>query len=70
MAKALLGHLGTADTQLVAEVRRLQQRIHALETEVARLQEENDALGEALARAEVVTDTGLLVMPDEDLAVR
>lgn len=69
MAKALLGHLGTADDRLVAEVRRLQKRVHELETELLRLQEENDALAAALTRSEVAAD-GLLVVPDEDLAVR
>ena len=44
MAKAILGHVGGPDPRMVAEIRRLQQRVRALETALARLQEENDAL--------------------------
>ncbi len=44
MAKALYGHIGGPDYRMVAEVRRLQQRVHDLEAELARLQEENDVL--------------------------
>jgi hypothetical protein len=44
MAKAILGHVGGPDPRMVAEVRRLQQRVRALETALVRLQEENDAL--------------------------
>jgi hypothetical protein len=44
MAKAILGHVGGPDHRMVAEMRRLQQRVHDLEAEVVRLQEENDAL--------------------------
>jgi hypothetical protein len=44
MAKAILGHVGGPDPRMVAEMRRLQQRVRALETALVRLQEENDAL--------------------------
>lgn len=48
MAKALLGHVGGHDLRAVEEVRRLQQRVRALESEVLRLQAENDALAARL----------------------
>jgi hypothetical protein len=44
MAKAILGHVGGPDPRMVAEMRRLQQRVRDLETAIVRLQEENDAL--------------------------
>ncbi|REE99081.1 hypothetical protein [Thermomonospora umbrina] len=44
MAKALLGHVGGPDPRMVAEMRRLQQRVRDLEAELVRLQTENDAL--------------------------
>jgi hypothetical protein len=44
MAKAILGHVGGPDFRMVAEMRRLQQRVHDLEAALVRLQEENDAL--------------------------
>jgi hypothetical protein len=44
MAKAILGHVGGPDPRMVAEVRRLQQRVRDLETALVSLQEENDAL--------------------------
>jgi hypothetical protein len=44
MAKAILGHVGGPDPRMVAEMRRLQQRVHDLEAALVRLQEENDAL--------------------------
>jgi hypothetical protein len=44
MAKAILGHVGGPDPRMVAEMRRLQQRVRDLEAELVRLQEENDAL--------------------------
>ena len=44
MAKAILGHVGGPDPRMVAERRRLQQRVRDLETALVRLQEENDAL--------------------------
>lgn len=54
MAKALLGHVGGPDPRLVAEMRRLQQRVSDLEAEVVRLQAQNDALS-----AEMHEDGGL-----------
>ncbi|OLT29674.1 hypothetical protein BJF79_40635 [Actinomadura sp. CNU-125] len=47
MAKALLGHVGGPDPRMVAEMRRLQQRVRDLEAELVRLQSENDALATA-----------------------
>ncbi|POM24552.1 hypothetical protein BTM25_31810 [Actinomadura rubteroloni] len=47
MAKALLGHVGGPDPRMVAEMRRLQQRVRDLEAELVRLQDENDALATA-----------------------
>ena len=44
MAKAILGYVGGPDPRMVAEMRRLQQRVRDLETALVRLQEENDAL--------------------------
>jgi hypothetical protein len=47
MAKALLGHVGGPDPRMVAEMRRLQQRVRDLEAELVRLQAENDTLATA-----------------------
>jgi hypothetical protein len=44
MAKALLGYVGGSDPRLIAEMRRLQQRVQDLESELVRIQAENDAL--------------------------
>ncbi|WP_328469959.1 hypothetical protein [Streptomyces sp. NBC_00448] len=44
MAKALLGYVGGPDPRLLAEMRRLQQRVQDLESELIRMQAENDAL--------------------------
>lgn len=44
MAKALLGYVGGPDPRLLAEMRRLQQRVQDLETELVRMQAENDTL--------------------------
>jgi hypothetical protein len=44
MAKALLGHIGGTDPRMLAEVRRLQQRVRDLEDELGRAKAENDAL--------------------------
>ena len=54
MAKALLGHVGGPDPRMVAEMRRLQQRVRDLEAELVRLQTENDTLA-AVADNEVLT---------------
>ncbi|MER5887353.1 hypothetical protein ABT160_26365 [Streptomyces sp. NPDC001941] len=50
MAKALLGYVGGSDPRLLAEMRRLQQRVQDLESELVRIQSENDALNEAAAQ--------------------
>ncbi|MBO8190665.1 hypothetical protein ACQEU8_10235 [Streptomyces sp. CA-250714] len=47
MAKALLGHVGGYDPRVLAEMRRLQQRVQDLESELVRMQAENDALSAA-----------------------
>jgi uncharacterized protein YlxW (UPF0749 family) len=44
MAKALLGYVGGPDPRLLAEMRRLQQRVQDLESELIRMQAENDSL--------------------------
>ncbi|MER7776454.1 hypothetical protein ABTZ21_15870 [Streptomyces sp. NPDC096191] len=44
MAKALLGYVGGSDPRLLAEMRRLQQRVQDLESELGRIQAENDML--------------------------
>ncbi|MFE1955084.1 MULTISPECIES: hypothetical protein [Streptomyces] len=49
MAKALLGYVGGSDPRLLAEMRRLQQRVQDLESELVRIQAENDALAAATA---------------------
>lgn len=48
MAKALLGHVGGSDPRVLAEMRRLQQRVQDLESELVRIQSENDALSAAV----------------------
>ncbi|AXK33202.1 hypothetical protein DVA86_11630 [Streptomyces armeniacus] len=50
MAKALLGYVGGSDPRVLAEMRRLQQRVQDLESELVRIQSENDALSAAAAR--------------------
>ncbi|MFM9366532.1 hypothetical protein [Streptomyces sp. Da 82-17] len=52
MAKALLGYVGGSDPRLLAEMRRLQQRVQDLESELVRIQAENDALSTAAASHE------------------
>ncbi|GAA4370500.1 MULTISPECIES: hypothetical protein [Actinomadura] len=59
MAKALLGHVGGPDPRMVAEMRRLQQRVRDLEAELVRLQAENDALATA-------TDDEVMSLPVKD----
>lgn len=48
MAKALVGHVGGPDPRMVAEMRRLEQRVRDLEAELVRLQAANDALNAAV----------------------
>jgi hypothetical protein len=54
MAKALLGHVGAPDSRMVSEMRRLQRRVHDLESELVRLQAENDALSAAARNDELI----------------
>jgi hypothetical protein len=56
MAKALLGHIGGVDPQLVAEMRRLRRRVYDLESQVGRLQEENDSLSATARLADIRAD--------------
>ncbi|KIH97972.1 hypothetical protein LP52_16555 [Streptomonospora alba] len=48
MAKALFGHVGGPDPQMVQEMRRLQKRVSDLEDEISRLQARNDQLSAAV----------------------
>jgi hypothetical protein len=57
MAKALLGHVGGIDHHMLAENRRLQQRVRDLEAEMLRLRAENDALAAALRHEDLLTLT-------------
>ncbi|CAM5524992.1 hypothetical protein GCM10010329_55470 [Streptomyces spiroverticillatus] len=63
MAKALLGYVGGSDPRLLAEMRRLQQRVQDLESELTRIQNENDTL---TAAAQHRGDSSLL---DEDFDI-
>lgn len=56
MAKALLGHVGGSDPRVLAEMRRLQQRVQDLETQLLRVQAENDALAAAARHRGPVLD--------------
>ncbi|MEU5835040.1 hypothetical protein ABZ820_15390 [Streptomyces diacarni] len=56
MAKALLGHVGGSDPRVLAEMRRLQQRVQDLESELVRMQAENDALSAAARHDSVFED--------------
>lgn len=49
MAKALLGHVGGPDPRVIAEMRRLQQRVRALEDELRDLRLANAELAELRA---------------------
>jgi hypothetical protein len=59
MAKALLGYMSSTDprvlAQLVAENRRLRQRVSDLEAHVLRLQAENDSLAAAVHEEPLLT---------------
>ncbi len=48
MAKALLGGVARIDPRMVAEMRRLQQRVSDLESELLRLELENSRLHAAI----------------------
>ncbi|MDT0441106.1 MULTISPECIES: hypothetical protein [unclassified Streptomyces] len=56
MAKALLGHVGGSDPRVLAEMRRLQQRVQDLETQLIRVQAENDALAAAARHGDSLLD--------------
>ncbi|MEU6079793.1 hypothetical protein [Streptomyces sp. NPDC047108] len=56
MAKALLGYVGGSDPRLLAEMRRLQQRVQDLESELVRIQAENDALAAAAHHGDSLLD--------------
>ncbi|GAA2631920.1 hypothetical protein [Streptomyces axinellae] len=56
MAKALLGYVGGSDPRVLAEMRRLQQRVQDLESEIVRIQAENDALSAAARHPESVLE--------------
>ncbi|MEV7420857.1 hypothetical protein [Streptomyces sp. NPDC089919] len=56
MAKALLGYVGGSDPRLLAEMRRLQQRVQDLESELVRIQAENDTLTAAAQHEESLLD--------------
>lgn len=49
MAKALFGHIGVSDPQMVQEMQRLQKRVRDLEEEVGRLQARNEQLSAEVA---------------------
>lgn len=62
MAKALLGHLSNdLDLRMVAELRRMRDRVRELEHDVARLQAANTALASGLL---VDDDMLTLEVPD------
>ena len=54
MAKALLGYVGGSDPRLLAEMRRLQQRVQDLESELVRIQAENDSLAAAASHDRIM----------------
>ncbi len=54
MAKALLGYVGGSDPRLLAEMRRLQQRVQDLESELVRIQAEKDALKAAASHDRIM----------------
>ncbi|MEU0102356.1 hypothetical protein [Streptomyces sp. NPDC006267] len=68
MAKALLGYVGGSDPRLLAEMRRLQQRVQDLESELTRIQDENDALN-AAARQESLLDSIDIDVPQGEPAL-
>ncbi|GAA0480897.1 MULTISPECIES: hypothetical protein [Streptomyces] len=57
MAKALLGYVGGSDPRVLAEMRRLQQRVQDLESELIRIQAENDALSAAARHGDSLLDS-------------
>ncbi|MFD7501944.1 hypothetical protein ACWC5C_15960 [Streptomyces sp. NPDC001700] len=57
MAKALLGYVGGSDPRVLAEMRRLQQRVQDLESELVRIQAENDSLSAAARHGDSLLDS-------------
>jgi hypothetical protein len=68
MAKALLGHVGGTDPRMVAEVRRLQQRVRDLEDQLVRTQAENDALA-SVVRADAFDHELLVTVTEREPAL-
>ncbi|MDT3400568.1 hypothetical protein RKE29_28840 [Streptomyces sp. B1866] len=68
MAKALLGYVGGSDPRVLAEMRRLQQRVQDLESELVRIQAENDALSAAVRHGDSVLDSIGVSHPEPALA--
>ncbi|MER5972037.1 hypothetical protein ABT112_20260 [Streptomyces sp. NPDC002055] len=68
MAKALLGYVGGSDPRLLAEMRRLQQRVQDLESELVRIQAENDALS-AAAHGDSLLDSIDIDVPQAEPAL-
>jgi hypothetical protein len=70
MAKALLGHVGAPNPRVVAELRRLRQRVCDLEAELARLKEEhgNSRAAPTALNTDRIT-AGSELRPDADRAV-
>ncbi|MEU1795388.1 MULTISPECIES: hypothetical protein [Streptomyces] len=69
MAKALLGYVGGSDPRLLAEMRRLQQRVQDLESELTRIQSENDALNAAAQHQESLLDSIGIDVPQGEPAL-
>ncbi|MEU9708223.1 hypothetical protein AB0E21_06345 [Streptomyces sp. NPDC047967] len=69
MAKALLGYVGGSDPRLLAEMRRLQQRVQDLESELTRIQGENDALNAAAQHQESLLDSIDIDVPQSEPAL-
>jgi hypothetical protein len=68
MAKALMGHVGhDLDLRMVAELRRLRDRVRTLELEVAQLQAENSELS---TKARVESDMLTLSVPEHRVGER
>ena len=56
MAKALLGYVGGSDPRVLAEMRRLQQRVRDLESELVRMRAERDALSAAVRQSDALVE--------------
>jgi hypothetical protein len=68
MAKALLGHVGhDLDLRMVSELRRLRDRVRALELEVAQLQAANNELS---SRVRLDQDMLTLSVPEHRVSER